>query len=63
MNTTTPTPAATCKASWDVTLAEEHYGVVLSSAVFASCLARVVTGESARTVVGALTMDEVGVSL
>jgi len=55
MNTTTPTEL--------LVLACEHYGLVLSDALFASCLARVVAGESARKVVGALTMDEAGVSL
>jgi len=55
MSTTTPSDS--------LVAACEHYGLVLSDAMFASCLARVVAGESARKVVGALTMDKVGVSL
>jgi len=61
MQATTPTP--TPSPSPSLVAACEHYGIALSDAMFASCLARVVAGESARTVVGALTMDEVGVSL
>jgi len=63
MNTTTPTPTPTPTPTDLLVLACEHYGVALSGAMFASCLARVVAGESARTVVGALTMNETGVSL
>jgi len=67
--TTTFTPTATPATTPATTptdllvLACEHYGIGLSDAMFNSCLARVTAGESARTVVGALTMDETGVSL
>jgi len=63
--TPTATPATTPATTPTdlLVLACEHYGIGLSDAMFNSCLARVTAGESARTVVGALTMDETGVSL